>query len=74
MLLPFSLAVSHACSKLSELSIISAMVTYNPSVKGWNFPTQEAAESEWRKRCHEQRLSTQYLQLCYKAAQLLDEK
>lgn len=32
------------------------MVTYNPSVKGWNFPMQEAAEREQRKRCHEQRL------------------
>lgn len=32
------------------------MVTYNPSVKGWNFPMQEAAESGQRKRCHEQRL------------------
>lgn len=36
--------------------MISAMVTYNPSVKAWNFPMQEAAENETRKRCHEQRL------------------
>lgn len=36
--------------------MISAMVTYNPSAKGWNFPKQEAAENEQRKRCHEQRL------------------
>lgn len=57
MHLPFSLAISHACSKLSGLlSIISAMVTYNPSVKGWNFPMQETADHEQRKRCHEQGL------------------
>lgn len=36
--------------------MISAVVTYNPSAKGWNFPVQEAAENEQRKRCHEQRL------------------
>lgn len=32
------------------------MVTYNPSVKGWNFPMQEAAENEQGKHCHERRL------------------
>lgn len=56
------------------LSMISAMVTYNPSVKGWNFPVQEAAESEQRKVAMSRGSSTQYLQLCYKAIQRLDEK
>lgn len=41
--LPVSLPVSPLQQLKGTVSVISARVTHNPSVKGWNFPTQGAA-------------------------------
>lgn len=54
--------------------MISATVTYNPSVKWWNFPMHKQQKVNRGNTAMSRGSSTQYLRLCYKATQRVDEK
>lgn len=74
MLLPFSGYFSCSHQIKWTLSMISATVTYNPSVKGRNFPMQKQQKVNRGNIAMSKGSSTQYLRLCYKATQRVDEK
>lgn len=75
MLLPFFLAVSHACSKLSELCLSFQQWWHIiPVLKDGIFQCKMQQKANRGNVAMSKGSSTQYLQLCYKAAQRLDEK
>lgn len=75
MLLPFSLALSHACSKLSELCLSFQQRWHTiPVLKDGIFQCKKQQKANRGNVAMSKGSSTQYLQLCYKAAQRLDEK